>query len=64
MKGGTKKSMYTMVQHLPKMELPSFDGSAGEWVVDFITKFRDIVHNQEYLNDFQRMTLLLQLRDQ
>ena len=46
-------------QHLPKVELPTFDGSPGDWV-DFIIKFRDLVHLQEYLNDGQRIRLLLQ----
>ena len=46
-------------QYLPKVELPTFDGSPGDWV-DFIIKFRDLVHLQEYLNDGQRIRLLLQ----
>ena len=46
-------------QHLPKAELPTFDGAPGDWV-DFITKFRDLVHQQEYLNDGQRIRFLLQ----
>ena len=46
-------------QHLPQVELPSFSGSPGEWV-NFITKFRDVVHIQGYLNDGQRMRFLLQ----
>ena len=61
-KGGVDpNSMMTWMvqQHLPKAELPTFDGSAGDWV-DFITKFRDLVHLQDYLNDGQRIRLLLQ----
>ncbi len=46
-------------QYLPKVQLPMFDGSAAEWV-EFIIKFRDIVHNQQYLNDVQRHQLLVQ----
>ena len=46
-------------QHLPQVELPKFSGSALERVV-IITKFRDIVHNQEYLSDNQKYQLLLQ----
>ena len=46
-------------QNLPQAELPKFDGSALKWV-EFITKFRDIVHNQDYLNDTQRHLYLTQ----
>ena len=46
-------------QGLPQAELPKFDGSALKWV-DFITKFRDLVHNQDYLNDTQRHLYLTQ----
>ena len=46
-------------QHLPQIQLPKFDGEALDWV-DFIMKFRDIVHNQEHLSDNQKFQLLLQ----
>ena len=46
-------------QNLPQPELPKFDGSALRWVT-FITKFREIVHDQEYLNDTQRHFYLFQ----
>ena len=46
-------------QNLPQMELPTFTGSSGDWV-KFITKFRDVIHLQEYLNDGQRMRFLMQ----
>ena len=46
-------------QHLPKVELPKFGGEPLEWV-EFIVKFRDIVHDQYYLTDCQRLQLLLQ----
>ena len=63
MQGGgvsTGAMMSWMVQqHLPQVELPTFGGSPGDWV-NFITKFRDVVHAQEYLNDSQRMRFLLQ----
>ena len=45
-------------QQLPKVEIPTFDGSPLQWV-EFIVKFRDVVHNQEYLSDVQRHQLLL-----
>ena len=46
-------------QQLPKVEIPTFDGSPLSWV-EFIVKFRDVVHDQPYLNDKQRNQLLLQ----
>ena len=46
-------------QSLPRTLLPTFDGSPTQWV-NFITKFRDVVHNQQYLNDSQRFLHLMQ----
>ena len=46
-------------QHLPKVEIPVFDGSPLKWV-EFVVKFRDVVHNQPYLNDKQRNQQLIQ----
>ena len=46
-------------QYLPKIELPVFDGAPLDWV-DFVIKFRDIVHRQPYLADSQRHQLLQQ----
>ena len=46
-------------QSLPRAQIPSFDGSPTNWV-EFVTKFRDIVHKQQYLNDEQRAAQLLQ----
>ena len=62
-KGGISPDMmmsWMVQQYLPQIDPPTFDGSPGDWV-DFITKFRDLVHRQEYLNDAQRMRLLLQV---
>ena len=39
--------------------LPKFGREPLEWV-EFIVKFRDIVHDQYYLTDCQRLQLLLQ----
>ena len=50
---------YLAQQHLPKPQLPCFDGSPLLWV-EFIVKFRDIVHRQQYLSDVQKSQLLLQ----
>ena len=46
-------------QHLPKVTVPTFGGSALDWV-NFITKFHEVVHRQQYLNDTQRCQLLFQ----
>ena len=50
---------YFVQQQLPKVTLPKFAGKPEDWV-EFIVKFRDIVHKQAYLTDFQRIQLLLQ----
>ena len=50
---------FLVQQQLPRQEIPKFNGSPTTWV-DFITKFRDVVHNQPYLNDSQRSLQLLQ----
>ena len=46
-------------QFLPQVDIPKFSGAALEWV-EFIVTFRDVVHNQQYLNDRQRNQQLLQ----
>ena len=53
---------YLVQQNLPRTTLPTFDGSPTKWV-NFITKFRDVVHLQEYLNDTQRCLHLMQQLD-
>ena len=45
-------------QYLPKVKLPYFDGKPADWV-NFIVRFRDVVHRQVHLLDVQRNTLLL-----
>ena len=46
-------------QKLPQAQLPIFDGAPLKWV-EFITKFKDVVHDQDYLNDTQRCLYLTQ----
>lgn len=46
-------------QGLPRIYIPWFDGSATHYV-DFITSFRDLVHNQEYLSTTQKCIYLHQ----
>ena len=50
---------YLVQQGLPRAKMPYFDGSPTKWV-NFITKFRDVVHLQKYLNDSQRCLQLMQ----
>ena len=57
---GTDQIMGWFVQQsLPRMAIPEFDGSATSYI-EFITKIRDLVHNQPFLRDIQRSSLLLQ----
>ncbi|XP_066933479.1 uncharacterized protein [Clytia hemisphaerica] len=46
-------------QRLPPQRLPTFDGAADKWVL-FISNFFDMVHNQPYLDIFQKRTYLNQ----
>ena len=46
-------------QNLPRMTIPIFDGSAELWV-EFITKFRDLVHNEKHLNGTRKSAFLIQ----
>ena len=48
---------WSINQYLPKVQIPTFDGAALDWV-EFITKFYEVVHRQEYLSDTQRNQLL------
>ena len=43
---------------LPRMTIPVFNGSPLVWV-EFITKFRDLVHDQPYLSILRKFTMLL-----
>ena len=46
-------------QNLPDLAIPTFDGTATEWI-DFVIQFKDLVHNHVYLSGAQRMAYLLQ----
>ena len=46
-------------QNLPDLAIPTFDGTATEWI-DFVIQFKDLVHNRVYLSGAQRMAYLLQ----
>ena len=46
-------------QSLPKMQAPKFDGHPIKWV-DFIVKFKELVHGQAYLNSDHKFIYLMQ----
>ena len=49
-------------QYLPKTQLPTFRGAPTDWV-EFIVKFRDIVHVQPYLTYIHKNHMLHQHLD-
>ena len=46
-------------QALPRIQIPFFDGYPSIWV-EFIVKFQDLLHQQKYLTNIQRITFILQ----
>ena len=46
-------------QSLPRSKIPHFDGSPLTWV-EFVVRFKDLVHDQTYLTDTQKMAYLIQ----
>ena len=46
-------------QNLPQLQIPSFDGTATDWI-DFVVQFKDLVHDRIYLTGAQRMAYLMQ----
>ena len=50
---------WLMQQSLPRIKIPLFDGSPLYWV-EFIIKFKDIVHSRSFLSDPQKLTYLHQ----
>ena len=51
--------MWLVQQSLPKIAIPSFDSSPLVWI-KFVSKFKDLVHDQVHLRDEQRMFYLTQ----
>ena len=47
-------------QSLPQIEIPTFDGSALDWL-NFIVQFKEVIHDQAHLSGSQRMIYLLQV---
>ena len=50
---------WLLQQNLPRMQIPLFNGSPLA-LVEFVTKFKDIVHDQSYLNNSQKFHYLQQ----
>ena len=48
-----------MQQNLPRIQIPVFDGSPTK-CLEFVVKFKDLVHDLQFLTNIQRMTYLLQ----
>ena len=51
--------MWLVQQGLPRMELPKFDGNPMKWV-EFVIKFKELVHDQAYLKVNQKFIFLIQ----
>ena len=50
---------WLLQQNLPRIHIPLFNGSPFTWV-EFVTKFKDIVHDQSYLNNSKMLHYLQQ----
>ena len=50
---------WLLQQNLPRIEVPVFDGSPIKWS-EFDVKFKNLVHDLQFLTNIQRMTSLLQ----
>ena len=50
---------WLLQQNLPCIQIPLFNGSPFTWV-EFVIKFKDIVHDQTYLNNTQKLHYLHQ----
>ena len=50
---------WLMQQNLPRIQIPVFDRSPTKWL-EFVVKFKDLVHDLQFLTNTQRMTYLLQ----
>ena len=46
-------------QSLPRLTIPVFSGSPLVWI-EFVTRFKDLIHDQPYLTILRKSTLLLQ----
>ncbi|XP_066916769.1 uncharacterized protein [Clytia hemisphaerica] len=54
-----KLSTWFVQQGLPRIRIPWFDGTPSSYV-EFVTSFRDLVHNQGYLTTLQKCIYLHQ----
>ena len=51
--------IWLMQQNLPRIEIPVFDGSPTKWL-ESVLKFKDVVHDLQFLTNILGMTYLLQ----
>ena len=51
--------MWLVQQSLPRMEVPKFSGNYIKWV-EFVIKFKELVHDQVYLTVSQKFIFLMQ----
>ena len=47
------------MQNLPRIKISNFNGSALDWL-NFVVEFREVIHEQPYINGSQRMSYLIQ----
>ena len=50
---------WLLQQNVPHIEMPTFNGSPIKWV-EFVIKFKEIVHNHVYLNNTEGLHYLQQ----
>ena len=50
---------WILQQSLPRMKVPIFDGNPLQWV-EFITQYKEIVHDQAYLTNNQKFIYLME----
>ena len=51
--------MWLVQQNLSRMEVPKFNGNSMKWV-EFVIKFKELVHDQVYLTVNQKFIFLMQ----
>ena len=50
---------WLLQQNLPRIQVPIYDGSPTK-CLEFVVKFKDLVHGLQFLTNTQKMTYLLQ----
>ena len=52
-------SKLATMQNLPRVKITKFNGSPLDWL-NFVVEFREVIHEQPYINGSQRMSYLIQ----